>query len=167
MQLPKPYYSTLSRSLLLTAGSLVFMALGAFFIYHADEFRDSGETALVGWACVLFFGACGAVGAYSSIKRRLILTLTTKGIALPKGTLIRWKDIAGFQIIRLHSNKMIAVLFHDPQTWLEEHPRTQWELNDRLVGTPVVLSVSITGVRAKDMVETLEMLRQRYGVCNV
>lgn len=165
--LPQAYYSTLGRSLLLTVGAAAFVAVGYFVVGHAAEMDDPGLAGFMGWLCIAFFGACMLVGIVGIFKKRIILTLTEEGIQFPKGTLVRWQDIAGFDVIKMHSNKFVAAILKDPEEWLTRHPQAKWATNYSMTGTPVVFSMAATAVKAKDMVATLSALHTHYGVSDV
>lgn len=98
------YYNSRSRHALLAAGSLAFVAMGAFIISRQEQ-------VLLGVVTVVFFGACAAVGTWQFFDRRPRLQINEIGIldrTLGIG-LVPWVDIEDAYVASINNEHFICL----------------------------------------------------------
>lgn len=136
------YYNSRWRYALLTLGGLGFVAMGGWVIL------ETGNWA-IGWASILFFGACSAVGVWQLFDTRPRLQITDEGIldrTLGVG-LIPWVDITGAYVQAINRQYFICLHLRDEQAYLSRLSPLKRKLagaNTALGFTP--LSVNLSGV---------------------
>lgn len=153
--LPLVIRSSRGKLLLLLLAALAFVAGGLFILAHGRP----GE-AWVGWAGIVFFGACAAVFVRQLLDARPRLVIDDIGIldrTLGVG-LIPWQDIAGAYLRSLQGNHFICLELRDPAPWLAKLSAVQRAMtaaNEALGFTP--LSLNLAGVAA-DPRQVLELI---------
>jgi hypothetical protein len=141
--------------MLVVLGSLMFVALGHIFVAPSATI----VVAAIGYASIVFFGACLLYALWRLIRRRPGLIISEAGLfdnASPLSAgLIPWGDIVGLEIITFRRQKMLAVFVADPEAMMRRAPafkRSLMRANVDLVATPIVIPRSALAIG----LETLE-----------
>jgi hypothetical protein len=149
------------------AGSIIFVALGAYFILHPETFA-SGRHPLrkdiapfVGVACVLFFGATGIYGLIRLFDKRPGLVIDEDGITdRSSGAAVGrvlWKDIESISVMKVHRTRFLRIMVNNPKQYTKDkRGLRKFTINSnlRMYGTPV----SINAVTLQCKFEELERL---------
>jgi hypothetical protein len=139
----------------LMLASVVFVALGAWFIISPATFktsRFSGTLGLfliraVGIAAVVFFGACllFMIKKWGDKKPGLIIDeegITDHSSAIPAG-FIPWSDITNIVEISIYKNRLLLIKVKDPSIYINRQTgflkRKAVEYNYKNYGTPIAI----------------------------
>ena len=126
-------YTSKKKSLVFLIGSIAFVTIG--IVSAADPERFVTELwsnpeliRLVAIAAILFFGFGVLVFIRRLIKNEIALIIDVKGINVnPRRStteFIEWKEILGFQEIRIHRTRIIIIVVKDPEYWIEKETST-------------------------------------------
>jgi hypothetical protein len=135
------YYNSRWRHAALTAGSLVFVAMGIWLIIQ-------GKTG-VGLMTSLFFGMGVGVGVWQFLDTRPRLRISDKGIldrTLGVGV-IRWADIENAYVRSINHESFICLLLRNEEAYASQLSPLKRKLqaaNQALGFTP--FSVNLSGV---------------------
>ena len=91
---------------------LAMVAISAGFVWVG--LRIMGTHPLVAWACIVFFGLCGAIGLLNLLPGASRLLLDDDGfemVSLFRRTRVRWADVARFGTTRIGVNTMVGFDF--------------------------------------------------------
>ncbi|MFD0278976.1 STM3941 family protein [Kitasatospora sp. NPDC127111] len=120
---PTVYHSSRLRTVLMLAGSVAFVALGAAFLAG----HDSVKAVLAGGLAVPFFGLCAAVLTSRLVRGRPELVLDATGLEGIQLGRIAWSEIAAVRIRAISvggaTQRMIELVLHDPAGYLARAPR--------------------------------------------
>ncbi|GLQ98811.1 STM3941 family protein [Dyella mobilis] len=101
------------KAVLLLLGALAFVACGIFSV-------RTGENALIGWVCILFFGLGIPVSIYMLTPGAGELRIDRQGIQMKgpfKPMKLAWSEVNGFYVDYVRTGysrtKMIAIEFSD------------------------------------------------------
>lgn len=153
-----------TKLLLGIAGSILFVALGLYFITTmADQQTRFSPTMVkgVGIASILFFGATGIYGIKKMFDKTIGLTIDENGIfdntnASSVG-LIKWTDITEIKTEQVASTKFLLIYTANPEFYLDKvkgFKRKLMQGNNNMYGTPL----SITSNTLKYNFDDLEKL---------
>ncbi|WP_298424850.1 STM3941 family protein [uncultured Kordia sp.] len=102
---------------LLVIGSLIFIIAG-FYIYSTES-----NLKFIGIIGILFFGLTGVTGIRRLIKPKAALIINSKGITdnstVTSVGFIPWKDVIGFQPVKVTSNNFLVVQVKNPTTYID------------------------------------------------
>ena len=126
-------YTSKKKSLVFLIGSIAFVTIG--IVSAADPERFVTELwsnpeliRLVAIAAILFFGFGVLVFIRRLIKNEIALIIDVKGINVnPRRSTTEfkeWKEILGFQEIRIHRTRIIIIVVKDPEYWIEKETST-------------------------------------------
>ena len=93
---------------------LAMVAISAAFVWIG--LRIMGTHPLVAWACIVFFGLCGAIGLLNLLPGASRLLVDDDGfemVSLFRRTRVRWADIARFGTMRIGLNTLVGFDFVD------------------------------------------------------
>jgi len=149
--------SKLKISILLLVG-MGFVALGLWFTISPSTFVDTGyrnrpklEIEAVGYASIIFFGACAIVGLFKLFDGRPGLIINNEGIILnpiSSTSLVKWTEIDKFDIKTINRTKLISIYLKNPDEYIDRQTnsfkRKALMLTLKTFGTP--LSISATGL---------------------
>lgn len=93
------------KALVLLLLSIAFLAAGIWMI---------GVNPLLGWVSTLFFGLGIPASLVMMRPGTTYLRLDPTGfemVAMSRRHKLEWTDVSGFELVRLHGNKMIAIEF--------------------------------------------------------
>ncbi len=117
------------KVLLLTLGSLAFVALGAWLIsldsaaIAAQSHRSPLYVHGIGLASIIFFGLTGISSFKKLFDTRPGLVLNSSGIvdnssAVAAG-FVPWAEISGAEAIQIRRQRILAIKLKDPQKYIE------------------------------------------------
>ncbi|TWT22582.1 hypothetical protein FQY83_06095 [Luteimonas marina] len=93
---------------------LAMVAISVAFVWIGLVLR--AQEPLVAWACIVFFGLCGAIGLLNLLPGASRLLLDDDGfeiVSLFRRSRMRWSDIARFGTYRVGANVMVGFDFVD------------------------------------------------------
>ena len=148
--------------IILLAG-LVLVAVGVALIY-----QDSDPIAkTIGWASVIFFGACLIMGLIKLFDSKPGLIIDETGISdnslSIKTGAIRWEDILEIDEINIHNQSFIRIYLKEPERHIEKlsgPSKKMAQLNHKLYGSPYSISASTLKCEHQDL---LMLLRERLS----
>jgi hypothetical protein len=147
------------RSLFLTLAGLAFVGAGIFILLMPPRPGES-RSLLVGWSCILFFGACALVGLWQLFDSRPRIILDDDGIfdrMLGSGK-IPWGRIQGAYIQSIHGTEFICLELLDADRHLQNlsaAKRALADLNRQLGFTPISLNLAGTNANAAELLEII------------
>jgi hypothetical protein len=110
--------SSRGKYILLTIGSLAFVAAGIVMVTSASASRAGNGWK--GWLGIVFFSACAAVGIWQGFDRRPRLVIDDEGVfdrTLKVGR-IPWSAIAGATPRSMRGNHFIALDLRNEEQWI-------------------------------------------------
>ena len=137
--------------------SIVFVIGGIEFIIHPKTFTDSGlyhrpgfEILLVGYVCVIFFGAGAIIAIVKLVSNKPGLLIDNKGITINPGSFsksfIEWSSIENFGIKDISRTKMIMVYLKNPEEFISQlnnnFKRKMALFSLKTYGTPISITTS-------------------------
>lgn len=162
---------------LMLIGSLIFVALGIFYMndpkaFLNPVFRSKELIFIVGIACVLFFGLASLYLFKKLLDNRPGLIISTDGIfdnssATPVG-LIEWKDIVDTEVIKIHGQRIILIKVKKPEKYIKRQEskriRNVFKANLDFYGTPITLTANGLKIEFEKLerllTESIEKYRQ-------
>lgn len=165
------------KLVLLILGALIFLALGiwlslldAAFIEAQHRWNSPALIHTVGAVAVVFAALCAAFGVKKLFDDRPGLVLNHLGItdhssALAAG-LIPWAEIRGFATYQVQRQKLLILLLHHPQPYLEAGgwwKRLMLQANFKMCGSPICISASALSISFDELVELCMQYHARYG----
>jgi hypothetical protein len=93
---------------------LAMVAISAAFVWMGTGIMATHP--LVAWACIVFFGLCGAIGLLNLVPGASRLLLDDDGfeiVSLFRRTRVRWADVARFGTSRMGLNTLVGFDFVD------------------------------------------------------
>lgn len=168
---PAPETIVIPRSrtklLLLTAGAAVIVGL---CIWLMVDQRAVVWVQLVGLIGLVFFALAGAWGLVKVFDPSPGLVIDATGIrdqsSATAGGLIVWADIRGFDAFELNGTKLVRVMVHRPEAYLDQATgirRRLMQLNHRFYGTPLILSATALQGSFEDLVAALQAGAEAFG----
>jgi hypothetical protein len=157
------------RMLLLIAGALAFVVLGLALIYGwMDARRSDHFVQAIGWISVLFFGACGLVGAWRLMSvRGPVVTISPQGIRdvrIAKET-IPWPAIHDISTWSFQYQK-VMVLAVDPaverRLTLSAIARMSRRANASLGADGLCIAATGLSMRYDDLLATTKAYAESY-----
>ncbi|MFD7901737.1 STM3941 family protein [Kitasatospora sp. NPDC059747] len=165
---PPPTVYALSRrnALLLLLASLGFTVGGALLLWHHATVKG-----LVGGAlAVPFFGFCSFALARRLVRNRPELVLDADGLEHVQLGRIAWSEIAAVGIrsmtVRGSTQRMIAVVLHDPAAYLSRAPRlvrASAGLNRSLGYGPANIAANTIPVPLEEVLAAMHRHHPRLG----
>ncbi|MBD8019161.1 STM3941 family protein [Kaistella pullorum] len=168
-------YSSKKKSLLLLIGSIAFVALGFWLILEADNLtgwraRNPIFTRGIGIASILFFGLGIFVGIKRLIKSEIALIIDSNGLNVnPKKSLteyIKWRDINGFEEIKIQSTRIVIIGVKNPEYWLDKETsgfrRKLMQFNISNYNSPFNIAASGLDISSDKLIETLNNYYDRH-----
>ncbi len=137
--------------------SIVFVTGGIEFIIHPQTFTDSGlyhrpgfEILLVGYVCVIFFGAGAVIAIVKLLSNKPGLLIDNKGITINPGSFsesfIEWSNIESFVIKDIYRTKIITVYLKNPKQFINKinnsFKRKMASFSLKTYGTPISITAS-------------------------
>ena len=169
-------YSSKKKALLLLIGSIAFVALGFWLLLEVDNLtgwsaRNPIFTRGVGIASIFFFGLGTFIGIKRLIKSEITLIIDTKGLNVnPKKSLIEfilWKDISGFEEIKIQSTRIVIIGVKNPDYWLDKETsvfrRKLMQFNINNYNSPFNIASSGLDISSNKLLETLNNYYDRYN----
>jgi hypothetical protein len=136
------------KALLLLGGSALFTWGGMHMI---------GTRPLIGWATVLFFGACALIGAFVLVKGGAQLRLDEEGfemIGALKRSQFLWSDIESIRMAKIRGASVIALNYR------KGDPRRS-QVSRSLAGMDATIG-NMYEVSLKELCEALNEWHERY-----
>jgi hypothetical protein len=158
------------RMLMLIAGALAFVVLGLALIFGwMDERRSGHFVQAIGWISVVFFGACGLVGAWRLVSvRGPVVTISPAGIRdvrVAKET-IPWRVIHDISTWEYQRQK-VMVLDVDPaverRLTLSMVARMSRRANASLGADGLCVAATGLSMRYDDLLATTRAYAEAYG----
>ena len=150
---------------ILLAG-LVLTGVGVALI-----FQDQDPVAkVIGWASVIFFGACLVMGFIKLFDSKPGLIIDETGIndnslSIKTGA-IRWEDIQDIDELHIHNQSFIRIYLKDPERHIERlsgASKKMAQLNHKLYGSPYSISASTLKIPHQDLLMLLRERRKRFN----
>ena len=133
---------------LLTAGALLFVALGIGLLEIADVQRRFPPLYVKGVSVLAigFFGLCGIYALFKLLDRSPGLVLDREGIidnssGISAGR-VAWREIREIRVVSIHRQRFLAFIVDDPQKYLGKGSvlkRVFVRMNYRMYGTPIFI----------------------------
>jgi len=138
-------------------GAALFVAAGIWFVTNPSSFTKNtfsfmGSTKIivVGWAAILFFGACLIMIFRKIFDNKLGFVINGQGIvdnsSGVSAGLIPWADITGLTVRQVYNQKFIMVMVKNPEEYIERHAgaikRNTVKLNHQMYGSPISISAN-------------------------
>lgn len=141
---------------LIFIGSLVFVALGVWFVMSPGTFSNGGPlrnstlVTIVGIAAILFFGLCGIYALRKLPDNKPGLIIDESGIIDNSGAasagLILWTDINSLSVMTVQKQKFILLHVKNPMDYIERQrgafKRKMMQLNFKMYGSPLTISAN-------------------------
>lgn len=163
---------------LLFLGALLFVIFGIWFLYNPETFADSiyrprssEFIQIVGIIAVVFFGICGIFAFKKLFDKKDGLIINKSGITdNSSGTsvgLIKWNDIVGIEIAKVHSQKFIMIEVSNPEYYISLKKssigKMAMKANYNQFGTP--LSISANSLRI-NFAELRTIIEEQFDINN-
>lgn len=163
---------------LLFLGALLFVIFGIWFLYNPETFADSiyrprssEFIQIVGIIAVVFFGICGIFAFKKLFDKKDGLIINKSGITdNSSGTsvgLIKWNDIVGIEIAKVHSQKFIMIEVSNPEYYISLKKssigKMTMKANYNQFGTP--LSISANSLRI-NFAELRTIIEEQFDINN-
>lgn len=139
------------KMILLLAGSLMFVVLGAIFILHPPRSFpvDPSVFRVLGAISLLFFGYCAYVIGRKFNQTIPGVIINDKGITdnssgVSAGEVL-WSDISEIGVIQAYNQKFLVIYVHHPEDYIARQTgfsKKAMTMNYRLYGSPVSLSAN-------------------------
>jgi hypothetical protein len=154
---------------LITLGSVLFVAAGAFFaLYDSPKFGMKARVA--GWASVVFFGVCGVYASARAVKPGSAVVISAAGIEDNSSGLaagfIPWVQVARVELISFQGQNFVGITLQD----VEQHigrlgpikaRATRWNLSRDL--PPVLIPQVSIKILVSEVARLIEEYRQSPG----
>jgi hypothetical protein len=161
--------------LVLIAVGFVLLGLWLFQMSDAELLpnHDPIFVRAIALSCIVFFGACGLVGARKLFDRRPGLQFTSAGVidnsSGVSAGLIPWSEITGLGVFQFRRSRSIVIKVTDPQKYaaaggLLRRPLNQ--ANIKLCGSPVVVTSSTLKIGFDELYALFEAYLARYGTAH-
>lgn len=123
------------KTVLLLLGAFGFVALGLWFITNPEMLSDNyrprpkWEIVGIGYASVIFFGACFVAGVYFLISNKPRVVIDDKGIAIAKPfgstDLVKWSEIKDFKTGAYNNVAFIYIYLNNTDKFIS-HQKSAW-----------------------------------------
>jgi hypothetical protein len=168
-------YTSKKKSVLLLLGSIAFVALGIWLLIEADNLtgwraRNPIFTRVIGIASILFFGLGIFVSIKRLIKSEIALIIDPIGLNVnPKKSaseFIKWKEILGFEEVKMQSTRILIIGVKNPEYWLEKESsairKKMMQFNINNYDSPFNIAASGLDISSTDLNETLNKYFEKY-----
>ncbi len=157
------------KILLLIAGAILFVALGAWLLgeeYRAFEgdhgFNDPFILA-VSIICIVFFGLCAGVGFKKLFDKTPGLILNHEGFidnssGIAAGRIL-WSEVTGIGQYQVQRTKFVAVYLRNPEIYVNRGNALKRMINRanlKLSGTPINISSNSLKIGFNELLELFE-----------
>lgn len=148
----------------LMIGSMVFVAIGIYFIVTPEKFQAVPFGTIIGVSAVGFFGTTFSIFLKQLISQKWGLIIDESGIinqsnALDVG-LIEWRDILGFETMQVASTKFILIQTDQPDKYIDRGSnsliRRSMKANLNMYGTPLSISTNTLKMQHTELEDILE-----------
>jgi len=97
----------------------VFVAIGIWMVTDPQPSRRIGDVALVwsvGWLSIVFFGACGAIGARQLFRTRSVLEIDAQGILWRRWSdqIIPWSAVVRAELRSVYGQNFLCLWLDAP-----------------------------------------------------
>ncbi len=157
---------TSKKKMILTIiGSFVFVAAG-FFIYSTKS-----NLKFIGIIAILFFGLIGITAIWRLIKPKAALIINSKGI-IDNSTatsigFIPWKDITGFQPVKVSTNNFLVVYVKNPTTYIDNSnnilTKQSLKYNYNSFNSPIVIGEVALPIKLTEVEKMLLEASQKHS----
>jgi hypothetical protein len=161
-------YTSKKKSFFMLLGAIAFVALGIWMLINADDFtgpraRNPLVTQGIGLASVIFFGFGILAGIKRLINNKLALAIDLKGLTFnpnkSRPDFIAWKDILGFEEIRIHRQPIIIIDIANPDFWIEKETnafqKKMMQFNLNSYGSPFNIAPAGLNISYGELMEML------------
>ena len=166
-QAPTVYPLAKRRVWAMLAGSLVFVALGIFFLAT----HSSVKMTVAGALAVPFFGLCAVLIVQRLLRDRPELVLDDAGVEHVRLGRFGWDEIAAVRIREQHvrntSQRFIELVLHDPEAYLARASklvRSTASMNARLGFGPAVMATNTLPVPPEAVLDAMRRHCPRLAV---
>ena len=136
------------KKALAVLGSVAFVALGLWLVGAFGPDHPTGVKAtLGGWACIIFFGGLGLMGARAMFDRSVVLRIDRSGI-WSKGfseATVPWSAITEMSSVKIERQKYVGLGLADPDRYPRKGvARLASATNAMTMGYPMMIGVAGT-----------------------
>lgn len=150
-------------------GSCVFVALGIWIIFTAQEPNGNQQEIYVavllyaiGGLSVTFFGLCLIVATWRSLSNTPGLELNDEGLTIfgiGKPLLISWREIECLSAFESQNQKFLVIHTHNPDKYIFNGGKIRENIakaSQKLCGGPISISTSTLNIQFDDLMDTCE-----------
>jgi len=161
------------KIILLLAGALLFVAIGAWFILAPPPARVAPVTLrLAGLAAVLFFGFAAYQMFQKLPQQKPGLMVAATGITdftTGKAPVhIPWADVEDLWVLRIQNKKLIMVQVRNPEDYIAQQKgirRKMMQLNHKMYGTPLSITANALKISFDKLWQVLaEQFKETHGL---
>lgn len=145
------------KLVMLTLGSLGFVALGVWMVTVADTHRGI-PTPVIGIASIVFFGACAVFGIRSLLDRTPGMVLRADGFEDRSSGVavgfVPWSDVRELAMFRMRGQRFIAVHVVNPAVYEARGSalqRAAHRATTRMCGTPITISTNALRISCDEL----------------
>ncbi|HNF71918.1 MAG TPA: STM3941 family protein [Chitinophagaceae bacterium] len=156
------------KLILMLAGSLVFIAIGIWFVLKPPTITHSffGHPATLlatGIASILFFGLCTVfiVRKLPEQKAGLVidhLGITDHSSGVSAGQIL-WSDIEQLSVLEIHRQKLIMIEVKNPQDYIDRQSsgfkKKLMQMNWKMYGTPLSITSNTLQIPFDELLQVL------------
>lgn len=161
----------------LVLGGLVFIVASAWMVQldeaeiaAHDLFKNPMLMHGLGWAGLLFFGLCSAVGLKLMLSNKPGLILSQAGIqdntSYPSAGFVPWSDIADISVYEIYKQQILVIKVRDPERYICNggvFKRMLKRINYKLCGSPVNIAATSLKLEFNELLALSNSYLKKYG----
>jgi hypothetical protein len=160
-------YMSPARTILLVAGAILFVVLGCWMIGAFGDVPNSSrfgatKVALVGWASIIFFGACGIIGIRRLADKDEQLRISSRGIHWKQWShaTIPWSEILDVSVWSYRRQNSIILVLRRPEHFPSETLLGRFAgMNRALTGGDIAISTTALDRNLDEAMAAIESFR--------
>lgn len=166
-----------AKMLFVIFGSFVFVALGIWIIFIAQEPNGHQQKLSIvillytaGGLSVAFFGLCLAAGIWRLFSNSPGLELNNDGMiifSIGKPLFINWQEIERLSIYETHNQKFLVVYISNPDKYIFNGGKIQQNIakaSQSMCGSPISISSNTLDLQYEDLFDACERYLVAHGI---